>query len=64
MREESGLTQVQLASKIDVSQSHYSKYERGELRLDIVQLRAICIASGTSLAKFAKRLEDDLPKGR
>ena len=41
-REAANLTQVQLAEKLGQSQSFVSKCERGERRLDMVQLRTIC----------------------
>lgn len=61
-REEAGVTQVSLAAKIDETQSYVSKVERGELRLDIVQLRTICLALGTTLPAFVERLERELAK--
>ncbi len=36
-REESGLTQVQVATKLKKPQSYVSKIERGERRLDVVE---------------------------
>ena len=42
-REAAGLTQVELAEKLGQSQSFVSKYERGERRLDIIQLRTVCL---------------------
>jgi transcriptional regulator with XRE-family HTH domain len=35
-----------------------SKYESGERRLDILELRAVCEALGITLVKFCKRLEE------
>jgi transcriptional regulator with XRE-family HTH domain len=59
-RQQAGVTQVALAEKIDETQSSVSKIERGEVRLDIVQLRTICNALGVSLSGFVRRLENEL----
>jgi ribosome-binding protein aMBF1 (putative translation factor) len=58
-REAKALTQVELAHQINRPQSFVSKYESGERRLDIVELREVCRALGTKLAKFV----DDFEKG-
>jgi transcriptional regulator with XRE-family HTH domain len=59
-RRAAGVTQVQLAERIDESQSHLSKLERGEVRLDLIQMRTICQALGTTLAAFVTELEKRL----
>jgi transcriptional regulator with XRE-family HTH domain len=56
-RTESGLTQVQLAKRLKLSQSAYSKLERGELRLDIVQLRSILAELDVRLSEFVSEFE-------
>ncbi len=61
-RQEAGLTQVDLAKKLRLTQSLFSKMERGECRLDIVQLRRICHILGLTLVEFVERLERDLVK--
>lgn len=53
-REAAGLTQDDMASRLNATQSFVSKCERGERRLDVVELRTWCMAMGTSLQKFAK----------
>jgi transcriptional regulator with XRE-family HTH domain len=58
-REAAGLTQVQLAKKLRLTQSMYSKMERGELRLDIVQLGKICFCLGITLPDFVENLEQE-----
>lgn len=60
VRTRAGVTQVELAERLGQSQSFVSKSERGEARLDIVQLRTICAALGTSLPAFVRRLENAL----
>ena len=57
-RESAEITQVELASKLGITQSHLSKMERGELRLDVIQTREICRALGTSLPSLVSELED------
>lgn len=54
------LTQVELSEVLGLQQSFVSKYETGERRLDIVEVRAVCEALGTTLPSFAKRLESKL----
>ncbi|MBN7560311.1 helix-turn-helix domain-containing protein [Mycobacteroides abscessus] len=49
LRRGAGLTQVQVARRLDVPQSFVSKYESGERRLDVVELRHVAEAIGTTL---------------
>lgn len=56
-RLQAGLTQVQVAQMLRRPQSYVSKYERGELRLDVLELREVCAALGISLTTFARRLD-------
>lgn len=60
LREDSGLTQTQLARELGWTQTKVSKCERGERRLDIVEVRRWCGAMGISFATFAKRLDGEL----
>lgn len=59
-RREAGLNQVELAGKLKRPQSFVSKYENGERRLDMVELREICLALKIPLPAFAKRFEKSL----
>ena len=59
-REAAGLTQVQVAKRLKQSQSFVTKMERGDRRLDVVQLRTICRLYGTTLTEFVARLEMEL----
>ena len=59
-RKQSGLTQVDLAERLRETQSFVSKCERGERRLDIMELRAFCAAMGISFSEFARRLDKKL----
>ena len=56
-RLDAGLTQAELALRLGLPQSFVSKYESGERRLDILELRHICKVAGIKLEKFARRLE-------
>jgi len=56
-RERAGLTQVELAEKIGETQSYVSKVERGERRLDLVQLQVFCRAMKSSLSDFVAVFE-------
>jgi transcriptional regulator with XRE-family HTH domain len=57
LRLEVGLTQVEVAARLDEPQSFVSKYESGERRLDVVELRHVAGALGTSLLAVIERLE-------
>ena len=57
-REDADVTQVDLADKLGITQSHLSKMERGELRLDVIQTREICLALGTTLPCLVSELEE------
>ena len=59
-RRKAGVTQIDLASKLGLTQSQVSKIERGENRLDIVQLRDICRVLGVTLVEFVRTFERDL----
>lgn len=48
-REESGLTQSDLAQRLGQTQSFVSKVERGEGRLDVAEFRAFSVAIGVEL---------------
>ncbi|MAT72892.1 MAG: transcriptional regulator [Planctomycetaceae bacterium] len=61
-REEAGLTQEELARRLKVSQSSLSKWERGDRRIDLVQLRSWCQATGCSLAEFINQFEKRLAR--
>ena len=63
-REAVGLTQVELAERLDETQSYVSKCERGDRRVDLVQLRQFCRAIGISLAEFVGDFERQAGKGK
>jgi DNA-binding XRE family transcriptional regulator len=60
MRVKAGLTQTDVAARIEKDQSYVSRYESGQQRLDVLELREICQAIGISLEEFVKKLEKAL----
>ncbi len=61
-REDAGMTQLELARRLGHSQSFVTKMERGDRRIDIIQLRTICRILGSTLLLFTKRLERELSR--
>lgn len=57
LRQEAGLTQVQVAAELDVPQSFVSKYESGERRLDVIELRHVAQVLGVPVRVVLERLE-------
>ena len=51
------LSQGELASRLERPQSYVSKYERGERRLDVVELLEITRVLGIDSAKLLAQLE-------
>lgn len=62
VRKEKGITQTQLAQRLGVEQSMVSKIERRERRLDVSELRRVCLVLGISLIDFISRYEMALEK--
>ncbi len=60
IRHDKGIRQTELAEKLGVPQSYVSKYEAGDRRLDLLELRQICDAMGISIYEFIEKLEDRL----
>ncbi len=60
LRRDAGLRQVELAKRLDRPQSFVSKYESGQRRLDLVELRAICTALGVGLVETVEWYEQAL----
>jgi ribosome-binding protein aMBF1 (putative translation factor) len=59
-RRTAGVSQVELAKRLHETQSFVSKCERGERRLDVIELRAFCRAIGVSFSEFVHRLDKEL----
>ena len=57
VRKEAGLTQRQLADRLGTLQSRITDYERGVRRLDLLELRQVCVAVGISVVDFVTRFE-------
>lgn len=57
IRRDAGLTQVQVAERLGVPQSFVSKYESGERRLDVIELRHVAEAIESTLADIVARLD-------
>lgn len=56
LRREAGLTQVEVAEALGVPQSFVSRYESGQRRLDIVELRHVANVLGVSISGFFAHL--------
>jgi len=59
IRLDAGLRQADLAEKLGQPQSFVSRYESGERRLNVLELKHVCAALGVSLSEFVRRLEGD-----
>lgn len=60
VRKKAGVRQADLAERLGQPQSFVSKYESGERRLDIIELREVCQALDLPLQEFIRRLEEAL----
>ncbi len=52
-----GLKQAEVAVRLGVPQSFVSKYEAGQRKLDLIELRAVCAVLGTGLPALLAALE-------
>lgn len=57
VRRRAGLTQSDLGHRLPFEQPGISKIERGERRIDIVELKRICEAVGMTLGQFVTEFE-------
>ena len=60
MREQKGLTQVELAGLLGKPQSFVSKYESGERKLDLPELDDICKALDATLETLVRRYRKEI----
>jgi len=56
------MTQQELASCLGCSQAYISKYEQGQRRLDLVEVREICLQLGSTLPQLVNEYERRLQK--
>lgn len=62
VRTRKNLRQTDIADRLGVPQSFVSKYESGERRLDVIELRSVCHAMDIRLSEFIELLEKKLQK--
>lgn len=63
-REDAGITQIDLAERLQTTQSFISKCERGERRLDLLELRSWIETIGVSFPAFVAELDAALRSAR
>jgi transcriptional regulator with XRE-family HTH domain len=56
-RKAAGLTQRELADRLNKPQSFVAKYEGGERRIDVVEFLTVCQAIGVDSAKLLKAVK-------
>jgi len=59
-RIERGITQEQVAAKLNTTQAAVSKIEMCERRIDIIELRNICFALNLSFVDFIDELDKNI----
>jgi transcriptional regulator with XRE-family HTH domain len=60
-RRRAGLTQAQLGQQLPFEQPAISKIERGERRVDVIELKLVCERLGLSLQEFTKAMLGSVP---
>ena len=63
-REDAEVTQVELAKRLNQTQTWISKCERGQRRVDLIEMRLICNALRVDFGAFIKRLDAVLKTSR
>ncbi|MDA8378347.1 MAG: helix-turn-helix transcriptional regulator [Planctomycetia bacterium] len=58
IRVDKGMNQTQLAHQLDRPQSYISRYETGQTRLDLPELRLVCEGMGISLQEIIASFEE------
>jgi transcriptional regulator with XRE-family HTH domain len=64
VRKATGLTQKEVAERLGQTQSFVSKCERGERRIDIIEMMAFCKALGIPFETFTQQLTNILKRGK
>ncbi len=54
------LTQKQLSTQLNRPQSYVSKYESGERKLTLIEIRSIALCCGSTLKEFVVSYEEEL----
>jgi transcriptional regulator with XRE-family HTH domain len=57
IRLEAGLHQAELSAALGKPQPYISNIETGDRRIDIIEIRDICVVAGVTLPAFVERLE-------
>jgi len=55
-RLKAGVTQAELAKRLEKPQSFVSKYEKGERRLDVMEFVTVCAALGVDSRKIFNKV--------
>jgi len=63
-RQAAKVTQAELAERLGSDQTYVSKYEHAERRVDVIELRAICVALGLDFISFVEDFERALKEQR
>lgn len=62
VREDAGITQLDMSIQLDRTQSFISDIERGARRIDALELRDICQLAGKDFQTFVGELEQAIAK--
>ena len=57
VRQNAGLSQLELSQRLEVPQSRISDYERGQRQMDLMELRQYCQAVGITVVDFVTRFD-------
>ena len=57
-RIKAGISQVELAEQLGVTQSYISKWERAERRLDLIEVLQYCKAIGINHSDFSRYIKN------
>jgi len=63
-RRKAGVTQNEVAEQLGLVRSIIGKIERGERRIDVIELRDFCAAIGVPLILFIHQLETELEQAK